>query len=104
MPFLKSEVLQVAIVTPQKLSDQNNKKIGEPRQGSRTVKGTTVHKPARGSHPTRSGGPQDPSRAMDHHTSRSKARGSQTTLIRLRHQTTEPFTGRGHDDKPWWLK
>ncbi|WMV25775.1 hypothetical protein MTR67_019160 [Solanum verrucosum] len=33
-------------------------KFGEPRQGSRIVRGTTVRRPARGSHPPSSGGPQ----------------------------------------------
>ncbi|WMV55333.1 hypothetical protein MTR67_048718 [Solanum verrucosum] len=52
--------------------------------GSRTVKGTTVRRPARGSCPPRRGGPRDPSRAVDHPTSHGEAHGSQTELTRLR--------------------
>lgn len=34
-----------------KLTNLNNTNLGEPQRGLRTVKGTTVHQPARGSHP-----------------------------------------------------
>uniref|UniRef100_M1DV55 Uncharacterized protein n=1 Tax=Solanum tuberosum TaxID=4113 RepID=M1DV55_SOLTU len=74
---------------------QKTEQIGEPRQGSRTVKGTAVRRPARGSHPPKSGGPRYPPRAVDPHTSRGKARGGETEPPRLRRHTTEPTMGRG---------
>uniref|UniRef100_M1DK46 Uncharacterized protein n=1 Tax=Solanum tuberosum TaxID=4113 RepID=M1DK46_SOLTU len=73
----------------------------EPRRGSRAMIRTTVRHPQRGSHPPRRGGRQDPSWAMDPHTTRVKARGSETDPSRLRHQITEPTMGRGLDDEPW---
>ncbi|WMV46908.1 hypothetical protein MTR67_040293 [Solanum verrucosum] len=42
--------------------------ILDRQKGSRTMKGTTVRRPARGSHPPRSGGPRSSSRSVDHHT------------------------------------
>ncbi|WMV55332.1 hypothetical protein MTR67_048717 [Solanum verrucosum] len=72
-------------------------------KGSRTAKGTMVRRPAHDSCPPRRGGPCDPSRAVDHPTSYGEAHGSQVEHTKLRHQTTETFTGRGLDDGPWWL-
>uniref|UniRef100_M1DLX5 Uncharacterized protein n=1 Tax=Solanum tuberosum TaxID=4113 RepID=M1DLX5_SOLTU len=39
------------------------------------------------------GGPLSPSRAVEYHTSRRKARGSKVEPLELRHQTTEPSKG-----------
>ncbi|WMV42954.1 hypothetical protein MTR67_036339 [Solanum verrucosum] len=93
------------IVTPQK-SDLDcaaeNTRNSDSRQGSGTVKGTTVRRPVRGSHPPSSGGPRSPPQAVDHLTSRGKARGSLGEPTRTRRQTTEPFTGCGLNDGPWW--
>uniref|UniRef100_M1D8I5 Uncharacterized protein n=1 Tax=Solanum tuberosum TaxID=4113 RepID=M1D8I5_SOLTU len=83
------------------LSSDRQQKIGEPQQGSRTVKGTTVRRPARGSGPSRRGGPRDLSRAVDHIMSRGKARVSQAKATRPSHQTADPFTGRDLDDGTW---
>ncbi|WMV09947.1 hypothetical protein MTR67_003332 [Solanum verrucosum] len=63
--------------------------------GERTVKGITVRRPARGSHPPRSGGPWDPSRAVGRLV---EAGQNQPKLMP---QTTEPTTDRGLDDGPW---
>uniref|UniRef100_M1E0H2 Uncharacterized protein n=1 Tax=Solanum tuberosum TaxID=4113 RepID=M1E0H2_SOLTU len=48
------------------------------------------------------GGPQSPSRAVDHLMSRGKDRGSQAEFTRPIRQTTGPFMGRGPDDGQWW--
>ncbi|WMV25862.1 hypothetical protein MTR67_019247 [Solanum verrucosum] len=85
-------------VTPQKLDLDFSAEKGEPRWGSRTVIRTTVYHPHCGSHLPRSGGPRSPSRAVDHHISYGKACGYKVEPPGLRHQTTEPSTGRGLDD------
>ncbi|WMV46168.1 hypothetical protein MTR67_039553 [Solanum verrucosum] len=51
----------------------------------------------------RTGGPRDPSRAVDHHTGRTGARGRETGPPKLRRQTTEPSTDRGLDNMLWKL-
>ncbi|KAH0723877.1 hypothetical protein KY290_005311 [Solanum tuberosum] len=48
------------------------------------------------------GGPQRPSRAVDHLMSRGKDRESQAEFTRPMRQTTGPFMGRGPNDEPWW--
>ncbi|WMV09948.1 hypothetical protein MTR67_003333 [Solanum verrucosum] len=69
--------------------------FGEPRQGARTVKGTTVRRPARGSYPPRSGGPRDPSPAVNHHMSCGKARGGHTD------PTKAHASDHGSYHRPW---
>ncbi|WMV24004.1 hypothetical protein MTR67_017389 [Solanum verrucosum] len=84
------------------LSEQNNRKIGEARQGSMIMKGTMVRRPARGSHLSNGGEPRRPSRAVDHLTSYGKARRGKAELSRLLYQNTGPSTGRGLVDRLWW--
>ncbi|WMV32449.1 hypothetical protein MTR67_025834 [Solanum verrucosum] len=45
--------------------------------------------------------PRIPLQAVVHHRSHGKARGSETELPKLTHQTTEHSTGRGLDGGPW---
>ncbi|WMV29826.1 hypothetical protein MTR67_023211 [Solanum verrucosum] len=90
----------VAFMVRGPLHDLNNN-VGEPWQGSRTVKGTIIYQPARGTHPPRSGGPRIPSQGADHYMSHKKAHGCQEEPTKLRHQTMEPTMNRGIEDGPW---
>uniref|UniRef100_M1DX62 Uncharacterized protein n=1 Tax=Solanum tuberosum TaxID=4113 RepID=M1DX62_SOLTU len=82
-------------------SQIEQQKTGEPRRGSWAVIRTKARHPYLGSHHPTSGGPRDPSRVMDPHTSRGKAHRGETEPLGLMGYNTKPTTGRGLDDESW---
>lgn len=64
------------------------------------MKGTTLHRPAHGSHP-KVGGPEIISRAVNNLMSCGKALGGEVELPKLWHQTRDPSTNHCLDDGPW---
>ncbi|WMV32379.1 hypothetical protein MTR67_025764 [Solanum verrucosum] len=81
--------------------------VAEKQQKKVNHRGFTGHdqdhgpSPSSWLHPPRSGGPHDPLRVVDHHTSRGKAHGGDTEPLGIRRQTTKPTMGRGLDDRLW---